>query len=58
MHILKEKSNFGINIRKGGLSDMMKENIIQPLLVTTSAISLATETVRQILKIDDILDTK
>lgn len=53
---LEGKKNFGINIRKGGLADMWKENVIQPLLVSTSAISLATETVRQILKVDDILE--
>jgi len=48
----------GINVRKGIVSDSLSENVIQPLLVTTSALSLATETVRMILKIDDIVQTR
>ena len=45
----------GINVRKGTVTDMMEEDVVQPLLVTTSALSLATECVRMILKVDDIL---
>ncbi len=45
----------GINVRKGSISNMMEEGVSQPLLVTISAITLATETVRSILKIDDIV---
>jgi len=45
----------GINVRKGHVSDITEENVLQPLLVSTSAVKLATETVRSILKIDDIL---
>jgi chaperonin GroEL (HSP60 family) len=41
----------GINVRNGTISDMWKENIVQPLLVNTSEISLATECVGMILKI-------
>jgi len=44
----------GINVKKGRISNIWNENVIQPLLVSTSAISLATETVRMLLKIDDI----
>ena len=47
--------NYGINVRKGTATDMMEENVIQPLLVSTSAIKLATECVVMILKIDDIV---
>lgn len=50
--------NHGINVRKGIVSDMMEENVLQPLLVSTSAISLAAETVGMILKIDDIVATR
>lgn len=39
-------------------SDILEENVVQPLLVSTSEISLATETVRLILKIDDIVATR
>lgn len=45
----------GINVRKGCISDIREEGVLQPLLVTTSALNLATETVRMILKIDDIV---
>ena len=43
------------NVRKGCFSDLLEENVLQPLLVTQSAISLASETVRMILKIDDMI---
>lgn len=45
----------GINVKKGIVSDMYELNVIQPLLVSTSAISLATETVCMILKVDDMI---
>jgi len=48
----------GINVRKGCVTDMMEEDVVQPLLVDTSAITLATEAVRAILKIDDIVPTR
>ncbi|CAL5371989.1 unnamed protein product [Camellia sinensis] len=47
--------NAGINVRKGQITNILEENVVQPLLVSTSAISLATECVRMILKIDDIV---
>ena len=48
----------GINVRKGKITDLSKENIFQPLLVSTNAIALASETVRMILKIDDIVGVR
>lgn len=33
------------------MSNMLDENVVQPLLVTTSALNLATECVRMILKV-------
>jgi len=45
----------GINVKKACISDMLKEKVVQPLLVSTSIIKMATETVRLILKIDDIV---
>ncbi len=45
----------GINVRKGAITDILEESVVQPLLVSTSAIQLAAETVRSILKIDDIV---
>jgi len=49
-HVNGEKAA-GINVRKNCVSDMLAENVVQPLLVTTSAIDLATECVRMILKV-------
>lgn len=48
----------GINVRKGTITNILEENVVQPLLVSTSAITLASETVRSILKIDDIVNTQ
>ncbi|KRY50590.1 T-complex protein 1 subunit delta, partial [Trichinella britovi] len=45
----------GINVRKGCITSMYEENVVQPALVTISALTLASEAVRSILKIDDIL---
>lgn len=46
----------GINVRKGTISNITEENVLQPLLVSTSAITLSAECVRSILKIDDIVN--
>ncbi|XP_071482750.1 T-complex protein 1 subunit delta-like [Diadema antillarum] len=48
----------GINVRKGAITNILEENVIQPLLVSTSAIQLAAETVRSIMKIDDIVNAR
>lgn len=48
----------GIDVRKGQISDMWAENVIQPLLVNTSEITLATECVGMILKIDDLIPVR
>lgn len=37
---------------------MREERVVQPLLVTSSALALATECVRMILKIDDVVPTR
>lgn len=47
--------NAGIDVRSGAIADILSQDVIQPLLVTRSAITLATETVRSILKIDDVI---
>ncbi|EFC47840.1 chaperonin subunit delta [Naegleria gruberi] len=53
-HMHGEK-NAGINVKKGLISDMVEENVIQPTLTTLSAIALSTELVRMLLKIDDVV---
>ncbi|KAB0366013.1 hypothetical protein FD754_010169, partial [Muntiacus muntjak] len=50
--------NGGLNpISTGGVSNILEELVVQPLLVSVSALTLATETVRSILKIDDVVNT-
>jgi T-complex protein 1 subunit delta len=48
-------ASMGINVKKCVVSDMTELNVVQPLLVTTSAIRLATETVAMLMKIDDLI---
>jgi T-complex protein 1 subunit delta len=45
----------GINVRQSNISDMYEERVVQPLLVSLSAISLASETVCMLMKIDDLV---
>ncbi|KAF7323069.1 T-complex protein 1 subunit delta [Mycena chlorophos] len=56
-HALGERTA-GINVRKGLISNILEENVVQPLLVSTSAIELATETVCLLLKIDDYVQAR
>jgi len=49
------EKNAGVSIKSGGVkTDIAEENVLQPLLVSTSAIELAAETVKLILRIDDV----
>jgi T-complex protein 1 subunit delta len=58
----KGETNVGVSIKRGGVGVMggedksatSGEGVMQPLLVSTSAIELASETVKMILRIDDI----
>ncbi|PKA54842.1 T-complex protein 1 subunit epsilon [Apostasia shenzhenica] len=52
------ETNAGINVRKGQITNILEENVVQPLLVSTSAIALSAECVRMILKIDDIVTVR
>ena len=47
----------GINVKRGVISSMQDEHVLQPALVTSNVIQLASETVCSILKIDDIDNT-
>jgi len=53
----KGEKNAGINVRKGLITDVSKL-VLQPLLVNKSALGLATECVRMILKIDDLVHVR
>lgn len=52
-HEMGEKTA-GVNVRKGMVTNILEENVIQPLLVTTSALELSAETLKMILKVDDL----
>jgi T-complex protein 1 subunit delta len=54
----KGQKTAGINVRKGCITNILEENVVQPLLVSTSAIQLAAETVKMIMKIDDIVTSR
>ena len=55
-HVKGEKYS-GVSVKKGNIVDMQAESVLQPTLVTQSAMTLATEVVRMILKIDDVVLT-
>jgi T-complex protein 1 subunit delta len=55
LHLKGEKA-FGVSVK--GPADMRKEEVLQPFLVTKSALAFASETVRMIMKVDDILATR
>ncbi|TID28042.1 hypothetical protein CANINC_002723 [Pichia inconspicua] len=44
----------GISVRRSGATNTYNEHVLQPVLVNTSAITLGAETVKSILRIDDI----
>jgi len=48
----------GLNIKRNKIINMLDDNIVQPTLVSLSALTLATECVRMILKIDDVVITR
>lgn len=49
------ETDAGINVKDNVISKMYDLNVIQPLLVNTSALHLATECICMILKIDDLV---
>ena len=53
-HAAGEK-NAGINVESAAITDMRAHNVLQPMLVTKSAIRFAVETVAMLLKIDDFV---
>jgi T-complex protein 1 subunit delta len=53
-HALGNKT-MGINVKTGAITDLAVENVLQPMLVSTSALQLASETVRLLLKVDDMV---
>ena len=52
------KIHAGINVFTGKVTDMKKENVLEPVRVGTQAISSATEAATMILRIDDIIASR
>jgi T-complex protein 1 subunit delta len=48
----------GVNCLQGLISNILEEDVVQPLLVSTSALELSTETVCLLLKIDDYVQAR
>ena len=51
-------STYGVNVFEGGVMDMRKANVIEPLRVVEQAIQSATETATMILRIDDVISSR
>ncbi|MEK6986603.1 MAG: thermosome subunit beta [Candidatus Thermoplasmatota archaeon] len=54
----KGNKHAGINVFTGKVSDMKKENVIEPIRVGGQAISSATDAAVMILRIDDVIASK
>jgi len=54
----KGKKTAGVNVFTGGIADMLKENVIEPLRVPKQAINSATDAAVMILRIDDVIAAK
>jgi len=52
------QSHAGINVYEGGVVDMKKANVVEPMRVVEQAIQSATETAIMILRIDDVISSK
>ncbi len=51
----KKRSDIGVNVFDGGVQDMLKVGVIEPLKVKTQAIKSAAEAAEMILRIDDVI---
>lgn len=49
--VFSSQPNRNLTRSQGTITDMVEERVVQPLLVTSSALTLATECVRMILKV-------
>lgn len=54
----KGSINAGVNLLNGKPTDMVKENVFEPISVARQAISSASEAAQMILRIDDIIAAK
>ncbi len=54
----KGNKHAGVNVFTGKVTDMRKENVVEPIRVGTQAISSATDAAVMILRIDDVIAAK
>lgn len=54
-HEKKDGANVGVDVLKGGVKDMKKQGVIEPLRVKEQAIRSAAEAASMILRIDDVI---
>ncbi|MFQ5907279.1 MAG: thermosome subunit beta [Thermoplasmata archaeon] len=54
----KGKTNAGVNVFTGKITDMMAEKVLEPIRVGTQAITSATDASVMILRIDDVIAAK
>jgi len=54
-HEKKDGMSQGIDVMKGGVKDMKKQGVIEPLRVKEQAIQSATEAASMILRVDDVI---
>ncbi|MEW5747925.1 MAG: thermosome subunit beta [Candidatus Thermoplasmatota archaeon] len=54
-HTKKAGKSFGVNVLENRVSDMLDQNVIEPLRVKTQAIQSATEVASMVLRIDDVI---
>ena len=54
----KGNKNAGVNVFTGKVSDMKKENVLEPIRVGSQAISSATDAAVMVLRIDDVIASK
>ena len=54
-HEKKNSLKMGVNVFKGGVADMLKEGVVEPLAVKLQAIKSCVEVTGMILRIDDVV---
>jgi thermosome len=57
-HTKKTGKSFGVNVIENKVSDMLLQNVIEPLRVKTQAVLSATEVASMVLRIDDVIASK
>ena len=57
-HEKKDGLSMGVNVFEGGVADMMKDGVVEPLVVKLQAIKSGIEVTSMILRIDDVVAAK